>query len=179
MSRTFDLNIGDWVEIKISYLLEKNISNKRFFEIEHMSTFMGKWYYDINYKGRFFEITQNDIVRKVGKGDDNMMFTKEDLQTGDIIVTYDKDIGVILKEQNIIMYRFGWDDLTRMTLGEDICKVYRGNLNCHFCFENYNQGDLIFDSSRDLTLKEETVMTISEIEEKLGIKNLKITKEKD
>lgn len=112
------------------------------------------------------------------------MFTKDNLKTGDFIVKRNGKIGLVLRSQGIIMYETGWTAISNLKENlnsdldreYDVIKVYRGFEEFHFTFKEYNKGILVFD--RDIYDPEETIMTVSEIEKKLGVKNLKIIKEK-
>lgn len=111
------------------------------------------------------------------------MFTKNDLQTGDILIRRNGETGIVLKELGYIINKdftaLLSNTLEDLTLGldstYDIMKVYRGiHKQTHFGFKNFTNGELVFDRERDWVTPIE--MTISEIEEKLGIKKIKIIK---
>lgn len=84
-------------------------------------------------------------------------FTRNDLKTGDIIVTRDKAVGLVITQKNAIIYPSGdydvidWnfnDDLTSMAEDDyDIVRVYR-TMDCDpLGYTNYEEdGDLVFES---------------------------------
>jgi hypothetical protein len=118
------------------------------------------------------------------------MFTKEGFETGDVIVRRNGDVEILLKEkQMFIRNDGGWNSLWSLNdnlecnhsffnneeKAWDIMKVFRSNSIHQISFKKYNNGKLVFDRERDV--QKEVKMSISEIEKKLGIKNLKIVKE--
>lgn len=112
--------------------------------------------------------------------------TKADLKTGMILEdgygslglvlldTNKGDIVVRISGRNYFLMNLLEDDLRFTKVNkdrkEDIMKVYDGGSNKNFLKEQCQGRELIWER------QEETTMTISEIEEKLGIKNLKIKK---
>lgn len=84
-------------------------------------------------------------------------FTRNDLKTGDIIVTRDKAVGLVITQKNAIIYPSGdydvidWnynDDLTSMDEDAyDIVRVYRTTDSDPLGYRNYKEdGDLVFES---------------------------------
>ena len=84
-------------------------------------------------------------------------FTKNDLKTGDIIVTRDKAVGLVITQKNAIIYPSGdydvidWnynDDLTSMDEDAyDIVRVYRTTDCDPLGYRNYEEdGDLVFEA---------------------------------
>ena len=68
----------------------------------------------------------------------NKQFTKQNLQTGDIVVLRDKQLGVVILEKDIILYQAGGyeelcmftdDLLSDLETDDDIMCVYRGCYN--------------------------------------------------
>lgn len=104
--------------------------------------------------------------------------TKADLKTGMFGVTSDGKKFVVVNDK--IVYKQGTYDLLR-TLNDDLSfpfysidvLVRTESFNCmDEILKNREEDDtfILFDRNK----KPETVMTIAEIEEKLGIKNLRI-----
>ena len=108
-----------------------------------------------------------------------LKFTNKDLKTGDVVVTRDGDIGVVIVERNTIFFKSGMyisvscikEDLTggMFDSKSDIMCVYRNAR----CFKDCSDGtaDLIYDRDRYETEE----MTLEEICKALG-KNIKIVK---
>ena len=81
------------------------------------------------------------------------MYTKSDLRTGDIVVTRDGSLGVVILDTNIILYQNnGFDDLDLFTedlMSDDECRqcdimeVYDGHEGA-IGFLDYNGCDPIF-----------------------------------
>lgn len=141
------------------------------------------------YKGDHCWWFRDDELELVKRGDNDMK--KSDLKSGAIVETRDgnkyilllntknnegqKDLLVDLKSGCYLEYCRYSDDLKNgYDYGHDIMKVcqheYVGhNIRSHITKQNENDWTW--------NREEETVMTISEIEKKLGISNLKIKKE--
>lgn len=116
---------------------------------------------------------------------------KSDLKNGAIVETKDGDKQILLK--NCYVYEDEVDVLISLSNGEYLDLSYYDEDLIHYydsCFDIMKvcQNDYVGDNIRSHVLKqdeddwtwdreEETVMTISEIEEKLGISNLKVKKE--
>ena len=104
--------------------------------------------------------------------------TKEDLKTGMFGVTSDGDNFVVVN--NKIVYQKGSYDLLQFLNNDLSFPTYRIDVlvdAVSFDCMDYilkdrkeNANHILFDR----TEKSETVMTIAEIEEKLGVKNLRI-----
>ena len=120
------------------------------------------------------------------------MFTKNDLQTGDVVVRRNGDVEIFLKEKEMFIRQDGgWNSFenlsdnmlsnNKFTYGNkelwDIIKVFRPKEMYQISFKKYTSSKLVFDRDRDCILQE-TIMSISDIEKKLGVTNLKIVKEK-
>ena len=112
-----------------------------------------------------------------------LKFTNKDLKTGDVVVTRDGDIGVVIVEKDTIFFKSGWfilisrinENLTGgpFCANADIMRVYRHAR----CFKECRDGiaDLIYDREKIENVEE---MTLEEVCNALG-KNIKIVKEHD
>lgn len=133
-----------------------------------------KYFKDNNYK----IIEWSDYMNKEKE------FTKADLKSGDVCVARNGDVEIVCLETDtlILTESFNYlddidDDLTDCEDEKefDIVKVYRPTSPHHCQFEPYayEQGELVYER-KDESITE---MTVAEIEEALGIKNLKVVEE--
>lgn len=84
----------------------------------------------------------------------NKQFNKCNLRTGDITVSRNDELGVVILEKNIILYQHsGYDeldmfneDLTSFDGDKkfDIMQVYRGYGNSPICFYSYKDEELVY-----------------------------------
>lgn len=114
----------------------------------------------------------------------------EELKTGMAICFKDGTIGHVLRNTEFgdIIAGGTWFSMRKETYIKDWCsgyaidKIYQPLLPAHYLKTNFDERKFTGDSSYDLIwsieeINKETVMTIAEIEKKLGIKNLKIVKD--
>ena len=76
---------------------------------------------------------------------------KQDLQTGDIIVNRGGYLGVVLKEQEIILYQL---------IGSDVLDEFNDDLT--FAYDDYREGD-IMEVYRGVTFLEDDIMSVPPI----------------
>lgn len=181
MATLNNLKIGDYLQGQHSKLVYKIINiHCGFTTIQEIKSLKE---YSISHKYLY-------IYNKIEK-EKEKMFTKDDLKTGDFIIRKNGSVELFLLEQGVFVVKIGGynviehinEDLTYYTSGwnnncskYDIVKVYRPTTKFQYSFTFFDEGELVFDRDRDCP--KETIMTISEVEEKLGVKNLKIVKEK-
>lgn len=119
-------------------------------------------------------------------------FTKDDLKDWMIVETAEHSVFLVDKTHGYLIHNNGHMSLSNYTIdlkhdsrGYSIMKVYEPKRGSEFFLKLYLDGTI--ESSfrkieEDLNLiwerdEESVEMTIAEIEEKLGIKNLKVVKE--
>lgn len=141
----------------------------------------------VRYDGEYEILKYND-----GR---NIMFTKNDLRTGDFVELKNGDVYQVFKNVegfndflsgihggislDIKNYNNDMEYISESLANRriynyqryDIIKIYRPNKKSSFNIENYDDLEIIFIRQNEI------IMTISEIEEKLGISNLKIVKD--
>jgi uncharacterized protein with von Willebrand factor type A (vWA) domain len=111
----------------------------------------------------------------------NAPFTKDDLQTGDVILRRNGNVEIVNRELGMFICQSGFNDLddTREDLTDKIDDIYdiiavrrpQDKIECQFDAFTYKYGELVYDRARN-TAEE---MTLSEVCKLLG-KNIKIIK---
>ena len=95
----------------------------------------------------------NEIIKDMEEIKMKKQFTKLDLQTGDIVVLRDKQLGVVILEKDIILYQAGGyeelcmftdDLLSELESDDDIMCVYRGYDNSPTGFGLHIDEDLVY-----------------------------------
>lgn len=100
-------------------------------------------------------IMSGTIVLKWSDYMKEKVFTKDDLQTGDFVLVRNGSVFLVLKEQNRLIAKDGWNPLEKVqqdltyrtesgTNNYDIIKVYRP-INGGYSFNNYYFGVLLYD----------------------------------
>jgi hypothetical protein len=161
------------------------VSNELFWHVHKENTcYYFEYPHKISYSRiGYFEDNDYKIIEWSDYMNTENKFTKADLKSGDVCVARNGDVEIVCLETDtlILTESFNYlddinDDLTDYEDEKefDIVKVYRPTRphHCQFDPHAYEQGELVYERK-----DESTEMTIAEIEEALGIKNLKVVEE--
>lgn len=113
------------------------------------------YYFNSGYYGSTYSVNDDVTILEWSDYMKEKVFTKDDLQTGDFVLLRNGSVFLVLKEQNRLISKDGWNplgkvqqDLTyRADSGRndyDIMKVYRPT-DTGYSFNGYYLGELLYD----------------------------------